>query len=191
MLLPLFKASLACKARRLCSEVKQAQIGTLALVQLGDPPPGQIWRCVHMHVLMLLHNHAVDHETSFELPLACEWSQFEMLRLTCECVCGYVDMCIFPLYFHPLLFVWDYCTCPPVLQPSLPLGRTTYHFPSFQLSDSALTHLWSLFNHFPPCCSDTPEPVTLQGTLHFYYLSNTVFCFLWKCLSWWYVPGHL
>lgn len=67
----LFQAKQACKVRMLGSEVKEGQIGTLALVQLGDPPPRQIWRCVHTHVLMLLHNHGVDHETSFQLPLAC------------------------------------------------------------------------------------------------------------------------
>lgn len=40
--------------------VNGAQIGTLALVQLDVLPPGQIWRCVHVHVLILLHNQAVE-----------------------------------------------------------------------------------------------------------------------------------
>lgn len=65
------RAAALFNTKRGSSEVKEAQIGTLALVQLGNPPPGQIGRCVHMHVLMLLHNHAVDHETSLQLPLAC------------------------------------------------------------------------------------------------------------------------
>ena len=64
----LFQAQQACRAGRLCSEVKQVQIGTLALVQLGDPPPGQRWRHVHVHVSMLLHNRAVDHENIFSAP---------------------------------------------------------------------------------------------------------------------------
>ena len=45
-------------------KVKQAQIGTLALVQLGDPPPGNKRRCAHLHVQMLLHNDTFDYETS-------------------------------------------------------------------------------------------------------------------------------
>lgn len=80
----------------------------------------------------------------------------------CLCVC--VIFVVFPsefsLHFHILslcVCVWIIMRVPPALQPSLPSKKTTYNFTSFQLSDSALTHLWSPFNHFPPCCSDTPE----------------------------------
>lgn len=51
----LFKPKQACGVSRLRSEVKEdAQIGTLALVQLGDPARLRIWKCVCMHMLMLM-----------------------------------------------------------------------------------------------------------------------------------------
>lgn len=73
------------------SEVKEGQIGTLALVQLGDPPPRQIWRWVRTLVLMLLHNHAVDRETSFAAPagvcvFVCVISIWNAVAHLCVCV---------------------------------------------------------------------------------------------------------
>lgn len=68
------------------------QIGILPLVQPGDPPPVQRWRHVHVHVLMLLHNRAVDHENIFSAPTGMAavsiWNaEAHLSEQVCVCVC--------------------------------------------------------------------------------------------------------
>lgn len=129
-----------------------AQIGTLALVQLGVLPPGQIWRCVHVHVLILLHNQAVENAKAH-------------LRV---CLC---------IHFFPLcVFTFPDCVwlvCMSSLGPRAKLHTV------FLLS-SSVTVRWLtcdlFFNHSFPC--DTWAWWATSPRTGKCYSSNTLFFFL-------------
>lgn len=99
----------------------------------------------------------------------------------CVCVCAWVRI-IFSFSLWIAATFWYYFACPLVLQPPWPSSKTTHNFPSFQLSGSALTHLWSHLNSFPSWCRDSPEAGQLsvpspppQGTHHSWSISNSGF----------------
>lgn len=104
-----------------------------------------------------------------------------MLRLTCVYVISSFSLRELSLHSHLLSPSLSLSLCGIIMRvapaPSLPSKKTTHNFTSFQLSDSALTHLWFPLTTFLVVAVTLPSPAGSKPHLTLYREHTTITTF--------------